>query len=264
MTAADNSYTFAHDGLSVRVYPADDAKPTVLFLNGIFGGAWIWEPVVEGLTADGYGVVTFEEPLAAHVHADDLQALTSSILLLCDLLPDSAPVLCGNSLGGLVTMELAAAQPDRWPGLVLAGPGGLGEPAHTEGLGSIMRTPNLKLGYALANRIFHRKELITPELIDKCTEDLSTRMLIRAGRALRNTRDYDARPLLPQISAPTLLLCGQYDEVSPAGEWRKACDTLPFGEFIEIPDSGHSPMVEEPEIFVGALLSWLARQPVHQ
>ncbi|HTQ19167.1 alpha/beta hydrolase [Mycobacterium sp.] len=254
-------YSFPHDNVTVTVHPARQDRHTVVLINGLFGGGWAWEPVVAALNAHGHGTVLTTEPLATHATSEDIPALLQSISLLVDRLPDPAPVLCGNSLGGLVAMELAAADPSRWSGVILTGAPGLGDEQDAASFGSALRTPSLKLGYVLADRLIHKKELITPELIERCTQALTPRIMLRAGRALRATKGYDARPLFDRIDCPVLLLCGACDEVSPAAKWRDAATMFPDAEFVEIPRSGHSPMIEEPDLFATAMLDWLDGLP---
>ena len=161
----DAIYTFSHDGVTFTVQPAEQGRHTVVFVNGLFGGGWIWEPVVATLKAQGYGTVVTAEPLAAHESAEDIPALLQSISLLVDTLPEASPILCGNSLGALVAMELAAAEPSRWAGVILSGAPGLGDEQNADSFGSALRTPSLKLGDLIADRLIHDKELITPALV---------------------------------------------------------------------------------------------------
>ena len=95
-TAMDAMYTFSHDGVTFAVQPAEQGRQTAGFVNGLFGGGWIWEPVVAMLTAQGYGTVVTAEPLAAHETAEDIPALLQSISLLVDTLPDAYPILRGT------------------------------------------------------------------------------------------------------------------------------------------------------------------------
>lgn len=255
-------YSFPHDNVTITVSPAQPDRHTVVLINGLFGGGWAWAPVVDALNEQGHGTVVTAEPLAAHSTSEDIPALLQSISLLCDSLPGRAPVLCGNSLGGLVAMELAAADPSRWSGVILTGAPGLGDEQDAASFGSALRTPSsFKLGNVLADRLIHKKELITPELIERCTEALTPRIMLRAGRALRATKGYDARPLFESIDCPVLLLCGACDEVSPPAKWRDAATMFPDAEFVEIPRSGHSPMLEEPDLFATAMLDWLDSLP---
>ncbi len=172
-----------------------------------------------------------------------------------------SPILCGNSLGALVAMELAAAEPSRWAGVILSGAPGLGDEQDADSFGSALRTPSLKLGDLIADRLIHDKELITPELIERCTEALTPRIMLRAGRALRATRGYDARPLLGRIDTPVLLVCGACDEVSSPAKWRAAVPMFPDADYVEIAGAGHSPMLEQPDVFSAVLASWLDTIP---
>ncbi len=132
-------------------------------------------------------------------------------------------------------MELAAADPSRWSGVILTGAPGLGDEHNAESFGSALRTPSLKLGYVLADRLIHNKELITPELIERCTEALTPRIMLRAGRALRATKGYDARPLFERIDCPVLLLCGACDQISPPAKWRDAATIVSRGRIRRDP-----------------------------
>lgn len=254
-------YDFSHDGVTVTVRPAEPGRHTVVLINGLFGGGWIWSPVVSRLTELGYGTVITAEPLAAHLTSESIPALLQSISLLIDTLPEPFPILCGNSLGALVAMELAAAEPARWAGVIMSGAPGLGAEQNPDGFGSALRTPSLKLGDLLADRLIHDKALITPELVRRCTDALTPRIMLRAGRALRATRGYDARPLLGCIDAPVLLICGACDEVSSSAEWRAAVPMFPDADYVEIAGAGHSPMLERPDVFSELLASWLDTVP---
>lgn len=255
-------YDFAHDGVTITVRPAAQDRHTVVLINGLFGGGWIWAPVVAELTAQGYGTVVTAEPLAAHLTSEDIPALVQSISLLVDTLPDPAPVLCGNSLGALVAMELAAADPARWSAVILSGAPGLGDEQDDAGFSAALRTPSLRIGRLLAERLIHDRDLVTPELVDRCTAALTPRSMLRAGRALRATRGYDARELLGRMDVPVLLLSGACDRVSSPAAWRAAVPMFPDADYVEIPAAGHSPMLEAPDVFATLVTSWLDTVPV--
>ncbi|OBB94639.1 alpha/beta fold hydrolase [Mycobacterium sp. 852002-40037_SCH5390672] len=255
-----STHRLEHEGLTIQITPPAPGRLSVLLIHGLLDAGWMWEAVLDALAQHGYGTISFDKPLAAHTHADNLNALSQSLISLCDKLPDSAPVLCGSSLGALTALHLAVSCPKRWPGLVLAGPSGIAGSLRSIDLGTHMRTPSVGLATFFLDRIFYRKELLTPDKLTRFNENLTTSVLIRALRSLRATRDYDVRSLLPQIQQPTLVLCGEDDEISPAVAWRDACENLVDGEFVGIPECGHAPQCEEPALFTGILLEWLARQ----
>lgn len=69
-------------------------------------------------------------------------------------------------------------------------------------------------------------------------------------------RDYDAEPLLSRIGAPTLVLCGQYDEMTPAIAQRLS-HRVPNRRLGTIPDAGHLTPLDQPDLFVAALRTHL-------
>jgi pimeloyl-ACP methyl ester carboxylesterase len=74
----------------------------------------------------------------------------------------------------------------------------------------------------------------------------------------------DSRPLLPTISAPTLVLVGQDDAISPPAEMRGFAEQIPGAQFVEIARAGHLAPLEQPEAVnaaIGKFASALAGRP---
>ncbi len=63
--------------------------------------------------------------------------------------------------------------------------------------------------------------------------------------ATGNLLNYDRVKNLPDIAVPTLLLAGEYDEARP-GTVRYFQSRIPGSEFVEIKDSGHATMNDNP------------------
>ena len=71
----------------------------------------------------------------------------------------------------------------------------------------------------------------------------------------------DARPLLPAIKCPTLVMVGRQDRWSPLAQHEEMAAAIPGAELRVIEDSGHMSPVEQPEQVTQALLSWLGHVP---
>ena len=56
----------------------------------------------------------------------------------------------------------------------------------------------------------------------------------------------------PVLLVPVLVICGSEDQFSPPSEMSKLTETAKRGIYVEIPDSGHLPPMEQPELFVDA------------
>ena len=69
----------------------------------------------------------------------------------------------------------------------------------------------------------------------------------------------DLRPLLPKITAPTLVLAGQSDFITTAGMAADIAGLIPGAELEVFENSGHFAVVEEPERFNDVIRAFLLR-----
>jgi pimeloyl-ACP methyl ester carboxylesterase len=65
---------------------------------------------------------------------------------------------------------------------------------------------------------------------------------------------------LPRLQMPTLVVWGASDRVFPASQAREAVARLRYGALELIPDCGHLPQVERPDLFVPVLNRFLDEQ----
>jgi pimeloyl-ACP methyl ester carboxylesterase len=63
----------------------------------------------------------------------------------------------------------------------------------------------------------------------------------------------DARPLLPKVSCPTLVLVGALDMICGPAQARTIVDALPDAELVVVPDAGHFIAAEAPDVFREAI-----------
>jgi L-proline amide hydrolase len=70
-------------------------------------------------------------------------------------------------------------------------------------------------------------------------------------------KDFDIVSQLGQIEAPTLLFCGEFDEVTPAtvGQAHKG---IPGSQFVVLPGCSHMSQAERPDLALGLVRGWLA------
>jgi proline iminopeptidase len=76
-----------------------------------------------------------------------------------------------------------------------------------------------------------------------------------AGEAI--TEEWDLTPRLGEISAPTLILVGRDDFITPLSQAKIMHERIPNSELVVFERSGHFPHVEEPEAFLAAVRGWL-------
>lgn len=74
-------------------------------------------------------------------------------------------------------------------------------------------------------------------------------------------RDYNLVVRLDEIRAPTLIIVGRDDVVTPPEQAERLHRGMPQSEVVIFEQSGHLPYLEEPEAFVQTVRDWLARTP---
>lgn len=76
---------------------------------------------------------------------------------------------------------------------------------------------------------------------------------------LHNMPVYDLKPLLPTVRCPTLVTVGRADWVTPVSQAHVIADLVPDSQLVVFEKSGHSPQVEESELFQQVMRDFLAR-----
>lgn len=247
--------------LPVEFYaPEERLRAPVFLLPGLAGGGWVWRDVAVALAAQGHPVAALADDLGLHPEVHQHHRLVEEITEVVRDTFSEPVVLAGNSLGGLVATEIAAAQPDMVEALILSGSAGLGEnplPLSSTQLHTVSKS---FAGDQAKRFFFHNEALVTPELIDRAYApylNASSRQKLAMLRSIRATRDYDARHLFGTITAPTLLVWGTEDHLTPPEPWRSAPAYFRRCRYTEIPAVGHSPMFEKADVFVDLVTAFL-------
>ena len=179
-------------------------------------------------------------------------------------------VLVGNSLGGSVCQVIAAAQPNRVAGLVLADSAwpGMRIPIPFRMLRApVLGEIELELlsrpvfGLTLRHNQYARASRVTEETIDDWWFPVRVAGSRRAAVEAIRTNPHAAEGIAQKISAPTLVLWGRDDKLLPASEGLALSNAIPNARFTVLPDTGHLPQEETPEEFARAVSDFLRRLP---
>src|SRR5215470_3434871 len=165
--------------------------------------------------------------------------------------------LIGISLGGWVAAELAVAHRERVQQLVLVGAAGL----KVDGVErfDVFTHPIEET----LQRLFHDQS----RWVQLLSTDLGPEVIVRAyheshtlARLSWNPYMYNPKlgRRLRRISVPTLILWGENDAFLPRAHGEAYARLIPNAQLSIIPQCGHFPPFEQTEVFVRAVLEFLA------
>jgi len=178
--------------------------------------------------------------------------------LLAEVCPARA-AFCGLSLGGMVGQWLGARASDRLSRLVLANTSAYAGPdiwaprvelARSKGMAPLVE-PTLERWFTAG---FHAR---SPDTVDAIRSVLKATSNIGYAGSAAAIRDMDLRPLGPQISVRTLVICGTHDLATPPERARLLAESIPGAELAEL-DAAHLSNVEQPAAFEALLRRFLA------
>ena len=75
------------------------------------------------------------------------------------------------------------------------------------------------------------------------------------ARACLALASMDLTAQVAKIRNPTLVMCGALDQTTPPALARELAQKIPGASYEEIPDSGHCPMLEQPQLLAERILS---------
>jgi pimeloyl-ACP methyl ester carboxylesterase len=272
--------------------PADE---TAFYVHGLGGSSLNWTDLAGQLSGHAQGIAVdlpgagrsqpapgFTFDLAAH--ADTVANLMRGMNL--------GPVhLFGNSMGGAVSMLLAAKYPELVRTLTLVSPAvpdlrplpnRMSDPripfAMMPFIGTRFRrqlaalTP-MQRAEQLVRLCFADPSMVPPHRMDETAQEFADRAKISwAGQALMATtiglfRAWLVPPsqslwrIVPKVTAPTLVVWGTHDKLVTVRKAPRTTQLLPRGRLLVLPNTGHVAQIERPETVARAVLGlWEAAE----
>ena len=179
------------------------------------------------------------------------------------------PVLCGVSMGGMITQVYASRYPEQLGGLVLADtftPAFLGRRDRVER--TVLMTALIGLvrlvGYDRSKALlawFGRKLEgdTTTSLRAEAFPDMDTVAAVNAFQAVLSFHNTDID--LASITVPTLILYGEHESSVIRRHVPTLAAGIPDATVQEVPNAGHASPWDNPEFFNGAIRDFIAQIP---
>ena len=233
-----------------------EGREVILFIHGAGGGQFTWSfqkgffenqfnPIIIELPGHGESGGEGEEEIgryAEHVHAF-LKAMGLQRVFLV-----------GHSMGGAIVQTMALAHPEVMKGIVLVGTGAKLRvfPMILEEIKNHFEETVRKI----AEFSFSRKA--PRELIERGVSDLmKCQPEILYGDFLACDR-FDIINQVERIDLPTLVLCGNEDEMTPVKYAQFLHQYIKGSKLEVLPEGGHMVMMEAPVVFNEKIKEFIA------
>ena len=243
--------------------------PALVFVNGLGGSRQAWYHQVVAFNRS-HRVLTYDHRGIGHSELVDAETscrdYARDLMGLLNHVGIYRAVFVGVSFGGRVVQELTIGWPGRVVGQVLVGTSGGG--------------PRQQWGDPEARALLRRSAALTaeewlegliPHLFGSVYQEQRSHRLARLARWWADhpqhptaiTRQWQAMEAfdrwddLPSIQAPTLVLQGAEDSMSPPANGRALAERIPAARLVLLEGVGHSPQVEDPDRFGAELAGFL-------
>lgn len=228
--------------------------PALVLVPGLLCDERLWRHQAEGL-ADLAGRVLVPDVTGE----DSVAGMARGIL-------EAAPgrfSLAGLSMGGYVSLEILRQAPERVEALALLDTSARADtPEQTEARLSLVRLARSdrfdEVWRALMPKVVHPGRVEDPELrhaVREMAHAVGPEGFERQERAIIGRPD--SRGDLPNISCPTLVLCGWDDALTPPQLHEELADGIPGAILRRIYSCGHLSTLERPEAVTRAMRGWL-------
>lgn len=262
------------NGLSVHVKISGQGEPLFMLLHGFGASLYSWQPVMEPFSQLGT-VIAFDRPAFGLTErplsweGDNPYSPEAQVALVIGLLDHFGAqqvILVGNSAGGTVAMQVALAHPERISALILVDPavytgGGapswirplLGSP-QLQHLGPLLARQIQKRGTQIIELAWHDTSRLSPETIARYQKPLQVDNWDKAlWEFTLASRSSDLMDRLAEFTLPVLVITGDDDRIIPTADSIRLAGELPNASLMVIPQAGHVPHEERPDLFMQAV-----------
>jgi pimeloyl-ACP methyl ester carboxylesterase len=252
--------------------------PPVMLIHGFGGSMWQWEHQQTALstkfrviTPDLVGAGLSDKP-EINYRPDQLLAFLVGFM---DALQIARADVVGNSMGAGLAIGMALNHPTRVSNLVLID----GFPAHvmdhltsptlrraleTSAPSWVVSLGNWLFGWTMTESILREfiydPALITPAVLDRSNRNRQRpgqfRPLLTVGKNLPIWEEQFA-PRLGKITQRTLIVWGEEDHVFPIQVGETLNQTISGSILLRIPQAGHIPQWEQPDLVNSELMRFL-------
>lgn len=248
--------TVSVDRLTINYEARGERGPAVCLVHGSGGHTGAWRPQIDGL-ADVARVVALDLPghgrsSGSFATIDDAVRVVIGFVAALRLSP---VVIGGHSMGGAIAQAFALGAPRHTAGVMLIGTG-----ARLRVLPKIIET--IERDHAAGAQLVTDLAVgasASPALRNAVYDDAMRVPARTLAGDFRACDSFDVMARVSQIRAPTLIVTGADDPLTPPKYGRFLGDRIAGAEVIVVPGAGHYVQLERPDEVTRAMRAFLAR-----
>jgi pimeloyl-ACP methyl ester carboxylesterase len=246
---ADIYYRYSQEGNG-------ESAPVVL-IHGAGGTHLHWPAQIRRLT--GHRIYALDLP--GHGKSEgrgqqSIEAYCQSMIQWMEAINIYRAVFVGHSMGGAIAQTMALDHSEHVVALGLVGTGARLRVAPTILENSTSATTFPAAIHFIVEKAFSPKT--DPRLVELARQRMSiTRPTVLHGDYLA-CNAFDVMETIKKIRNPTLVICGQDDQLTPVRYSQYLADQIPRAEIKIIPNAGHMVMLEQPQTVAAELSGFLS------
>ncbi len=231
----------------------------IIILHGLMGGLSNFDGMTNFFPEKGYKVLMPELPLySLPILKTNVKEFAKYLKQFIDHKKFKEVILVGNSLGGHIALLFNKLYPEYVKALVITGSSGLYESAMGE---SYPKRGDKEYIRKKTENVFYDPKIATPELLEDVYDTINDRSkLIRTLSIAKSAIRHNMAKDLPEMIAPTCIIWGKNDSVTPPKVGEEFDQLLPDSELFWIDKCGHAAMMEHPDRFNEILIAWLEKR----
>ncbi len=231
---------------------------TFLLLHGLFGALSNWEKVVQKFSQHYRIIIPMLPIYTLPIKKSGVEGVTEFVTEFVNAFELTNMVVMGNSLGGHVALAYILDNPEKVDKLILTGSSGLFE--NSMG-GSFPKRGSYDYVKERVGYTFYDPNTVTEKYVKEVFDTLkSAQKTLRIIAIARSAQRNNMASKLPQIKAPTLLIWGLNDTITPPAVAHEFNKLIPNSELKFIDYCCHAPMMEQPDAFNEILANYLLTQ----
>jgi len=262
------------DGVRTRYVVKGEGEQTIIMIHGFSSSLYSWRACLDPLSKhfcvialDLKGFGYSEKPPSEY----SITEYVEFVIRFMDSLGIDTATLCGNSMGGNIAWRTALKYPERVDKLILVDSAGY--PSERTGLPFFMKLGRLPGAHRLFSLIvtqgrireslesaYYDDSNVTEKTVDTYYYATRTDGAMHAPLArIRGRRSSIEKwqPRISELKLPTLIVWGTEDTWIPPEDAHRFHHDITGSELILIPECGHVPQEETPEIFTTHVLDFM-------